>query len=569
MEYCDEDDTDEDCDGLAEDDDPDNIGTTWYYDSDGDGYGIGTSSTISCNDPGTDWVDNQEDCDDDRVDVNPEGTEQCNGGMDDDCNGFSDDSDPGLDEDSALTWYADIDSDHYGDPDNIAYACLQPTGYVSDYSDCDDRDDEINPDGFEICGGGDEDCDGYEDDEDPSVSYSSDDEWYPDSDSDGYGDSSGTLVESCTNVSGYAPNSEDCDDDDSEVHPGATELCDEDDVDEDCDGYADDLDPEGPTDGTSWFYDVDGDGYGDTTASTTSCASPGEGWVESGEDCNDDDDTIHPSATEICDGLDNDCDSLIDSDDIDIDEDSYESFFEDADGDGYGNPDSIIEACAESSGYSEDDTDCDDGNESIHPGMAEHEITVWDDDCDGTSHHGQSLVSADGSTVVFSSSQDNLVADMDASFEEWSLSDTSWAVYTSASGYTTSSLDIESCQSDSGDSWVCLDLPTATSGVAFDECVSIIVDGLSTSTTYGLVFAIENSDSSDHSVYLITRTQMEEFVSSGSGSYMLAQSIGAGSMESVVSAFEAVDGDEEILVCYGEIGTASIAHMWVSEASVY
>ena len=87
------------------------------------------------------------------VDVNPDGTEQCNGGMDDDCNGSSDDSDPGLDLDTALVWYADIDSDHYGDPDNVGYACLQPTGYVADSSDCDDRDADINPDGFEICSG--------------------------------------------------------------------------------------------------------------------------------------------------------------------------------------------------------------------------------------------------------------------------------------------------------------------------------------------------------------------------------------------------------------------------------
>jgi hypothetical protein len=569
METCDDEDTDEDCDGLSEDDDPDNVGTTWYIDEDGDGYGIGTSSIDSCDDPGAGWVDNQEDCDDDRVDVNPEGTEQCNGGMDDDCNGLSDDSDPGLDEDTALVWYADIDSDHYGDPYNSTAACLQPTGYVSDSSDCDDRDADINPDGFEICGGGDEDCDGYEDDDDPSISYSSDDEWYLDSDSDGYGDSSGTVVESCVSLSGYAPNSEDCDDDDSEVHPGATEICDPDDVDEDCDGYADDDDPEGPVDGTSWYPDLDGDGYGSSSTPSISCSTPGTAWVEGGEDCDDGDDTVYPGASEICDGLDNDCDYLVDDDDTEVDEDSYLSFFEDADGDGYGNPDSIVEACETGSGYTDDDSDCDDGNENINPGMTEHEITVWDDDCDGNAHQGMSLLSDDGSTVLFSSTEDNLVADLDASFEEWALGDTAWSVYTSMSGYTTSSLDTWSCESDSGDEWTCLDLPTSTSGVPFDECVSLFVEGLSSGLIYGLAFALHNADSSDHSLYLITRTQMEEFASSGSGSFLLSQTISAGSMETVVSAFEAADGDEEILVCYGEIGTAALGHMWVSAASVY
>ena len=51
--------------------------------------------------------------------------------------------------------------------------------------------------------------------------------------------------------------------------------------------------------------------------------------------------------------------------------------------------------------------------------------------------------------------------------------------------------------------------------------------------------------------------------------YLLQQTISAGSMEAVVSAFEAQDGDEEILICYGEIGMGFIGHMWVSEASVY
>jgi len=487
--------------------------------------------------------------------------------IDDDCNGLSDDADPGLDADTAITWYADIDSDHYGDPDNTTATCLQPTGYVADSSDCDDRDADVNPDGFEVCGGGDEDCDGYEDDDDPTISYASDEVWYVDSDGDGYGDASGTAVESCASVTGSAPNDDDCDDSDAEIHPGATEICGG--GDEDCDGYTDDDDPEGPMDGTSWYFDVDGDGYGDPTASTTACSSPGTGWMAGGEDCDDGDASVYPGAVETCDGLDNDCDSLVDDEDPEVDAATLESFFEDADGDGFGNPDAIVEACAVGSGYTDDDTDCDDSRNDIHPDMSEHELTVWDDDCDGDAHQGQALVSEDGSTVQFSAFQDNLVEDWDASFRGWALSDTSWSVYTSLSGYGTSSLDVAGCDSDSGTDWVCLDLPSVTSGVPFDECVSLRVEGLNSGTTYGLSFGLENADSSDHDLYLVTVTQMEEFASTGSASFLLSQTISAGTMESVVSAFEAQDSEEEILICYGEIGVGFITHMWVSEATVY
>ena len=569
QEVCDDADTDEDCDGLAEDDDPDNEGTYWYMDADGDGYGIGTTSLVACDQPGADWVSNQEDCDDTRIDVNPDGTEQCNGGLDDDCNGYSDDSDPGLEIDSALVWYADIDSDHYGDPDNITYACLQPTNYVSDSTDCNDRDASVNPSGFEICGGEDEDCDGLEDDDDPSTSYASDEVWYLDADSDGYGASDDAGVESCSTVIGYTLNADDCDDGDADIHPSADEVCDNDNTDEDCDGFADDDDPEGALEGSLWYPDLDEDGHGDMSSGTSSCSAPDPGWVNVGDDCDDTDSTIYPDALEVCDGIDNDCDSAVDDADDDIDPDSMESFYEDADGDGYGNPDVVVEGCEGGTGYTDDSSDCDDGQVSVHPGMAEHDLTVWDDDCDGLAHHGVSYSSDDGSTVVFSGSQDNLVSDFDASFEMWSLMDTNWSMSNSMSGYTDGSLDVDSCISDDGDVWTCLDLPTATSSVAFDECASLWVDGLTSGVTYGFSMMLQNAESSDHSVYVVTQTQMDVFASTGSGSYLLGQTISAGSMESVVTAFEAQGGDEEILICFGEIGTAYLGHVWVSEATVY
>ena len=59
------------------------------------------------------------------------------------------------------TWYADGDSDHYGDDGDTLDACEQPSGYSSVGGDCDDDDAAVHPEQIETCGNGtDEDCDG-------------------------------------------------------------------------------------------------------------------------------------------------------------------------------------------------------------------------------------------------------------------------------------------------------------------------------------------------------------------------------------------------------------------------
>jgi hypothetical protein len=297
--------TDDDCDGVI---DPDSSADalTWYADADGDGYGDASSTTVACEVPagfGTDDTD----CDDSDASVNPAGTELCNG-IDDDCDGVID-PDTAYD---ALTWYADADADLYGNAASTTLDCSQPAGYVADDTDCDDARSDINPGADEICDAldEDEDCDGLADDADPSTTAASQSTWYTDADGDGYGDVS-VAATGCEQPASYVVDNTDCDDTRSGVHPGASEYCDALDDDEDCDGLADDDDPSVDSSTfDTWYIDGDGDGYGGTTT-TDACDVP-SGYIAADGDCDDADPTINPAATEVCDGLDNDCDGSVD-----------------------------------------------------------------------------------------------------------------------------------------------------------------------------------------------------------------------------------------------------------------
>ncbi len=115
------------------------------------------------------------DCDDSSASTYPSADEDCDGG-DTECDGT-------LDEDDALdaaTWYADSDSDNYGDPNLTDIDCSQPSGYVADNTDCDDSSASTYPSADEYCDGVDTDCDGTLDEDDALDAAT----WYADSDSD-------------------------------------------------------------------------------------------------------------------------------------------------------------------------------------------------------------------------------------------------------------------------------------------------------------------------------------------------------------------------------------------------
>jgi hypothetical protein len=226
-EVCNE--LDDDCDGAIDDADTDITGTsTWYIDHDGDGFGSADYTTEACEAP-SGWVEDDRDCSDIDATVNPDAAEVCNE-VDDDCDGSIDDDDS--DTSSLSMWYADDDSDGYGDADLTAASCEAPEGYVSNGSDCDDADETVSPDGTETCNAIDDDCDGAIDDDDDDVTGV--EIWYADDDGDGFGNPDDDS-EACEAPAGFVADDSDCNDTESTVNPDGTEVCD-DGLDNDCDG---------------------------------------------------------------------------------------------------------------------------------------------------------------------------------------------------------------------------------------------------------------------------------------------------------------------------------------------
>ncbi|MGA1839818.1 MAG: putative metal-binding motif-containing protein, partial [bacterium] len=351
-ELCDE--KDNDCNGTI--DDPNALSySTYYQDADTDGYGNAGVSQIACAQPAG-YVLDATDCNDGDADTHPGATELCDG-EDNNCDGTvpADEVDADLDGYLACNECDDTDAARFpGNPevcDGKDNNCDGTTpvdevdadldGYLA-CNECDDTDAVRFPGNPEVCDGKDNDCDGTV----PADEV--------DADSDGY----------------LACN--ECDDTDAAINPGAAELCDG--IDNDCSGVIDDPNALVYND---YYRDADEDGYGDLNDTQNDCVQPA-GYVLDSTDCNDADPNINPAATEVCDGIDNDCNGTVDDPSVL----TYEDYYLDADEDGYGDLNNSQNACSQPDGYVLDSTDCDDTDAAINPG-AEEVYDGIDNNCDG------------------------------------------------------------------------------------------------------------------------------------------------------------------------------------------
>jgi len=369
---------DQNCDGLDD------------FDQDGDGFipnayvGIATINLAETGAlPGGD-------CDDEDALRHPDTEEICDGVI----NGC----DATLPED-------ELD----GDGDGFVSCTVVDSGWVGDEA---------------IQGGG--DCD----DEDPILFPMQ--EWFGDSDGDGFGEAGDTKV-SCTQPDGYELNNDDCNDEDASIYPEAPELCDgypnacgtelpDDEIDNDGDGYVECSIDAGGWDGSrqviggddcsdidgtvfvsqTYYADNDGDTFGDPNTQTVACELP-SGYVLDANDCNDGDATVYLGALELCDGQSNACAATIPSDETDYDIDGFvectidgggwdgdtsvigggdcndfdanefpgQVWYADLDGDTFGNPATAQTSCQQPSNTSLDNTDCDDADDTVYVGATE------------------------------------------------------------------------------------------------------------------------------------------------------------------------------------------------------
>ena len=239
-------------------------------------------------------------------------------------------------------WYQDADGDGFGTASPTFFESNPPPGFAANNQDCDDNNALLHPntvwyqdadgDGF----GGTNSLSnciapaGYVsntldyDDNNPAITNIAPQNYYQDLDKDGFGNAS-VVILSSSQPPGYVTNDQDCEDNDASLHPN-----------------------------TVWYLDADGDSYGTrstaATATTQQCTSP-LGFVSNNQDYDDSTDKITHIAPQ--------------------------SFYRDADGDGYGNPNDSVYYSVRPDGYVTNNLDCDDTDPLTSP------QTIWYEDIDG------------------------------------------------------------------------------------------------------------------------------------------------------------------------------------------
>jgi hypothetical protein len=177
------------------------------------------------------------------------------------------------------------------------------------------------------------------------------------------------------------------------------EICNQ--LDDDCDGQVDEFVT------TTYYADVDGDGFGDLNSSTQACQLPigytldtsdcddnlvtyldtdGDGFgvntiiacgVSMNTDCDDSNPTIYPGVNEQCNLIDDNCDGITDNNVV------YVNYYADTDGDGFGSSGLSVLSCVQPAGYINNNDDCNDTDSNINPNAIEIEGNDVDENCDG------------------------------------------------------------------------------------------------------------------------------------------------------------------------------------------
>ena len=396
-EICDASNVDENCNGFADNADSgaaDAGKTNFYADIDNDtytvaaatrfcdivsGYLVSVSASIDCNDA--------------VAAINPGATEICDAAnTDENCNGLADNADSGAADSGKSNFYADADSDTYTVATATRY-CDIVSGYlalVSASIDCNDNNAAINPGVTEICdlANTDENCNGLADNADSGAADLGKSNFYADADSDTY--TVATATRYCDIVVGYVASVSapiDCNDNDAAINPGATEICDAANVDENCNGLADNADATAADSGKTNFYaDIDNDTY--TLASASRFCDSVTGYRTAASlltDCDDTNAAVYPGAVENCanDGVDNNCNGEANSDAEAIDSVAY---FVDFDADNFGSSVAVAQqSCVAVVGSVLDHTDCNDASAAVYPGAVENCANNGvDNNCDGS-----------------------------------------------------------------------------------------------------------------------------------------------------------------------------------------
>lgn len=109
------------------------------------------------------------------------------------------------------------------------------------------------------------------------------------------------------------------------------------------------------------------------------CATDKDGdHFDDSIDCDDNNAEVNTSALEVCDGIDNNCDGLIDDESAS----GARIWYADLDRDGYGDDGLTVIACTQPEGYAPNKWDCNESNDAIYPN-AEELCDGVDNDCDG------------------------------------------------------------------------------------------------------------------------------------------------------------------------------------------